>query len=241
MAIQSYAGVALSMQKALQHDLEVTTDNMAQLNTPGALGQKIIFSKYLNKTGQVSYVEDKVGIKDLMPGPAEFTNDPYHVSNTSSGFFAVETPTGRKYTLNGAFRSDGDGQLVTQEGYPVLNDSESPINIPLDRGDFVISPDGTISNKDGIIDKIGVFDFQNPYTLERTEGTMFTSTEPPAPSENPSLIQGYLTGSNVNPMEETTRLIWIHRTYQMMQKIIDQEAKLADEMIQRLVKIPPIA
>lgn len=241
MAIHAYAGVALSLQKVLQHDLEVTTDNIAQINTPGALKQQLIFSKFLNKTGQVAFVEDKVSIKDMMPGPAEYTNDPYHMANTGTGFFAVETPFGRRYTLNGAFRSDAEGQIVTQEGYPVLNENGSPITIPIDEGEFAVSPDGTLSNQNGVIDRIGVFDFANPYSLQRTEGTFFTSTDEPLPSENIAVMQGYLTGSNVNPVEETTRLIWINRTYQMMQKIIDQEAKLGEESIQRLVKIPPIA
>ncbi|MBX9697277.1 MAG: flagellar hook-basal body complex protein [Alphaproteobacteria bacterium] len=241
MSIHAYAGVALSMQKVLQHNLEITTDNISQLNTPGALSQELIFSKYLNKNQQIAFVEDKVSIKDLRPGPAEYTNDPYHVANTGRGFFSVQTPNGIRYTLNGAFRSDTEDQLVTQEGYPVLNDSGSPIVIPQDRGDIVISPDGTISNKDGPLDRIGVFEFENPYSLERAENTLFTSSETPIASEDIAIMQGYLTGSNVNPMEETTRLVWINRMYQMMQKLLEQESRLGDEAINRLIKIPPIA
>src|ERR1041384_2500835 len=39
------------------------------------------------------------------------------------GFLSVQTPQGVRYTRNGQLQVDGQGRLVTQAGYPVLDRS----------------------------------------------------------------------------------------------------------------------
>ncbi len=60
-----------------------------------------------------------------------------------TGFFAIQTAQGVRYTRDGAFHAVADGQLQTQQGEPVLDAQMQPITLP--SGTVEVAPDGTIS------------------------------------------------------------------------------------------------
>ena len=84
----------------------------------------------------------------MSQGPIEHTGNPLDVAIDGNGFLAVQTPRGERYTRNGALQINATGELVTSDGYQVLGDG-GPITFqPTDR-DISISPDGTISVREG--------------------------------------------------------------------------------------------
>src|SRR5579875_810348 len=59
---------------------------------------------------------------DWSVGPIEQTGNPLDASLGQGLFFAVNTPAGERYTRAGNFRLDGQGNLYTAAGFPVLDD-----------------------------------------------------------------------------------------------------------------------
>ena len=83
------------------------------------------------------------------PGALERTGNPFDFAIDGSGFFAVETAGGVRYTRDGRFSTNQLGELVTTTGHRVLDDGGSPIFIPAQVSDLTLSADGTLSAPDG--------------------------------------------------------------------------------------------
>ena len=99
-----------------------------------------------------------------------------------NGFFRVETPDGERYTRDGRFLRDADNNLVTIEGFSVLDDAGQPINLP--DGDVSLAQDGTISVNGEEVAQLGIGMFENPRDeLEHTQGNLFTG---PAETVSPN-------------------------------------------------------
>ncbi|MDH8639203.1 flagellar hook-basal body complex protein, partial [Klebsiella pneumoniae] len=62
---------------------------------------------------RVSFVQDRTAYHDFTQGPAEKTGNPLDVSIDGKGFIAVQTPQGERYTRDGSFQINAQGQLVT--------------------------------------------------------------------------------------------------------------------------------
>ncbi|MBI3558487.1 MAG: flagellar hook-basal body protein [Deltaproteobacteria bacterium] len=59
-------------------------------------------------------------VTDHGQGSMRSTSAPFDMAIDGPGFFAVSTPSGVMFTRSGDFKVDGKGQLVNQEGFPVL-------------------------------------------------------------------------------------------------------------------------
>ena len=79
-------------------------------------------------------------------------------------------------------------------------------------------------------------EFQNPEDLKASRDSMFISDEPPQPAEDTRVIQGSLETSNVNPIVEMTEMIEIHRTYESVKRLMDQENERQKQVAQRLAR-----
>src|ERR1700687_3820719 len=140
MPMQNTVLVGLSRQVGLAREMDVAANNIANLNTTGYKVDGSLFEEYLSpgaradETGsRVSFVRDRGVWHDMSQGPIEHTGNPLDVAVDGKGFLVVQTPQGERYTRNGSMQSNGNGQLVTSDGYPVLGDG-GPISFqPSDR------------------------------------------------------------------------------------------------------------
>lgn len=137
----------------------------------------------------------------------------------TNGFFHVEGPDGVVFaTRDGRFGRDANGDLVTSQGYYVLDESGQRINLPQTRVAF--TPDGTILHNGAEVARLGIQDY-TPNQLVRAGEAHFTTTEPgQAPIGGPGLRQGFLEGSNSILVEEMTSLLAVQRTYQANQAVL---------------------
>lgn len=136
---------------------------------------------------------------------------------TQNGFFTVQAPDGTQfYTRNGRFGRDATGDLVTSQGYYVLNNNGGHINLPATA--VAVQTDGTISQDGNPIDQLNVVDF-TPAQLTRAGEGYFTATDPGVPVQ-PGVRQGFLEGSNTNLTEELTTLLAVQRTFQANQTVL---------------------
>jgi flagellar basal-body rod protein FlgF/flagellar basal-body rod protein FlgG len=212
--------------------LELAANNLANISTTGYKAQREFYKSLTASLGnsnqrQVSSLNQAINnygvlggaMVDVQPGTLERTGNELDVGMEGSGFFVVQTRAGLKYTRNGNFRVDTEGQLVTAWGDPVMGD-QGPIEIP--SGSVSISPDGTISSQGAVVGSLQIVDFP-PGTVLVPEGN---STYRPAtgsattPATDPRVRQGMLEASNMNPITGTIGLIMIQRQNQLFEQAL---------------------
>ncbi len=223
--------IALSRQSAIKREMGVIANNIANMNTTGFKGEKIMFVEHLvrskggDKIGgeRHSYVRDIATVRDNSEGPVQQTGNPLDLAIKQDGFFVIGTPRGERYTRNGNFQMDQDGQLVTRSGYPVLSEDREPFFFSPEDRDISIATDGTISTENGSLGKLNVVTFQNPHELKVVSGGLYSSTQTPQTSETLVVLQGMLENSNVEPIVEMTRMIEAHRSYESIKTFIEKE------------------
>ena len=222
---------------ALQTELDVVANNIANVNTTGYQGQHVMFVEYLAETEpgtEISYVYDVSVMRDTHPGPLTPTGSPLDVALTDESYFVVENDEGFRYTRNGSFRLDGEGQLIGSQGAAVMGEGDVPFFFGPEETEITISRAGTISTENGVIGRLRLVSFDNPQHMRKVGDALFESDDPPIPAPNAEVMQGFIETANVRPVLELTRLIEISRAYQSAQRIIESEAKLEEEAIQTL-------
>ena len=155
---------------------------------------------------------------DLAPGSLLDTGNPLDVGIEGSGFFAIQTPQGTRYTRNGSFQIARTGELVTAAGNPVLGEN-GPIRVPA--GAVSISSDGTLSVNSAIAGKIRLVECA-PGTKLDSEGEALLNAPSGAelPARQASVRPGMLESSNVNPISAVMSLIGVQREFDMMQRAL---------------------
>lgn len=227
--------IALSKQIALQNALNVTTFNIASQATAGFQGENLLFQEYLSNDS--SYVSDIATVRDTRPGSAIITHDPYHMIISGNGYFAVQTEEGIKYTRAGVFTANENGDLVTPLGHQVLDRDGSPINIPAGSKGIDLASDGTLSNEQGVIARVGVYQFDEEQEMHYDNNGYLETDQTPGELSDYTVKQGMYEGSNVNSIAATTELVQILQAFQQNQKAIEEQLKLESQYTQQTVTI----
>jgi flagellar basal-body rod protein FlgF len=210
--------IALSRQMALFRDLEVTANNIANVNTTGYQAEKIMFEDYLSQGGmfrgdQMAFVRDKGSYLDERPGSKKVTGNPLDIAiDKTNTYFRIETPQGERYTRAGSFQIDSNGTLVTQEGNPVLDDAGQRIEFEQEDNQIEFRENGLLVVDGEERNVLGLAEFANPQKMERVGSTLFKSTENPAQSETARVMHGVLENSNVQSVLELVHLTDLSRS-----------------------------
>ncbi|MBL8642859.1 MAG: flagellar basal-body rod protein FlgF [Rhodospirillaceae bacterium] len=227
--------IALSRQMALQNQLEVVANNLANVNTTGFKGTDTLFAQYVFKLDQnerafkdkVAFVHDFGLVRNLSQGALNFTGNTFDMALQGDGYFVTQGRGGvENYTRAGAFAKDVNGNLVTMEGRTVMSVNNTPINIPNDARDIIVQGDGTIAEQGGrTFGQLRVVRFEKERDLKQVDGTAFRADVGQQAIElpNPKIAQGVLENSNVSPVMEITRLIALNRAYQETARMVSQE------------------
>ena len=242
---------------AQQLNVDVISNNIANMNTTGYKRQRPEFQDliYQNKIRPGSTSSDigtlvpsglqiGLGVKPgtvyriLEQGSFQVTGNVYDLAVAGRGYFQAQMPNGdTAYTRAGNFGLNADGDLVTAQGYLI----EPNINIPDDVVDIEINASGEVLAKvPGQVNmanlgQLQLAMFPNEGGLEAIGDNLFLETESSnAPIVgNPNedsfgrLEQGTLESSNVNAVDELTRLITAQRAYELNSQVI----QTADEMM----------
>ncbi|MBN9048331.1 MAG: flagellar basal-body rod protein FlgF [Rhizobiales bacterium] len=245
--------IGLSRQVALQRELDVVSNNIANMNTTGYKADGAIFEEFLSPTARaaetgnrISFVHDRATWHDLGQGTVEQTGNPLDVAVQGNGFFVVQTPRGERYTRNGALQLNANGELVTASGYPVLGDS-GPIRFqPTDRN-IMIAQDGTVSVQEGsqsqassLRGRLRVVNFNRPQQLQKDGDGSFSASanNAPQPDTQSRILQGSIEKSNVRSVVEMTRMIEVTRSYSQVAAMLQQQGDMRQSAIQKLADVP---
>ncbi|NNM71634.1 flagellar basal-body rod protein FlgF [Enterovirga aerilata] len=236
--------VGLSRQMALRRELDVIANNVANVSTNGFKARASRFESYLMPKAsgdafrrpdrRLDYVIDKGTALDTSAGAIEYTRNPLDVAIKGDGFFAVQTAGGERYTRNGAFMLDAQGQLVTSDGHLVLGDN-GPIAFDRNETDISIAPDGTVSSAQAQHGHVRVVRFADMRTLRNEGGNLFSATAPAEPAGATSRLEsGALERSNVKAVQEMTRLIEVNRAYASVASMVGRLEDLKRTAISKL-------
>jgi flagellar basal-body rod protein FlgG len=166
--------------------------------------------------------------------------------NSPPAFFAVQTPNGTEFTRDGSFSLNANGQLVTNQGYRVLDTNGNPIAFPAEAvtpgADVKVSPAGAITYNNNPVAQLQVVTFQNPIALDKPGNTLFAQnvrSGPPTPS-NPAdyvIPNQALELSNVDPVRSMAEMMDTLRSYEMNQKMVQTQDQVLGEAVNDIAKV----
>ena len=234
--------IGLSRQVALRRQLDVVANNIANMNTAGFRGERMLFEAAMERGGmkpsdKIAFTIDRATFTDFTAGGLKPTDNPYDVALDGDGWFQVQTPDGPRYTRDGRMRRDVDGQLVNANGFPYLDDNQQPIVIPVDRSRMEIGTDGLVSADNEMIARLRVVRFESPQALAQTGDVLFDAGDAqPLPAPDARIVQGKVEQSNVQAIAEMSRMMELTRDYQSVTRMMDDGQELLRSAINRLGK-----
>jgi flagellar basal-body rod protein FlgG len=147
-----------------------------------------------------------------------------------NGYFAVQTPAGVRYTKNGTFTKNAQGQIVTQDGNPVMG-TAGPITVNNAASNLTVSPDGRVM-LDGVeAGQLSIVEFANEKQLLKEGDSLYNANGAQARPSGSRVEQGMLEQSNVNVVAEMVNLITGYRAYEVNAKTVQAHDQLLDKAV----------
>lgn len=248
--------------EAQQTQMDVISNNLANINTSGFKRSRAVFEdllyQNLRQPGAQSSQQTQIpsglqigtGVRPVAAerihtqGNLQQTGNQLDLAIQGEGFLQVLLPDGTTgYTRDGSLQSDGQGQLVTSNGFVI----QPALTIPANATSITVGQDGVVSITQAgstapiQIGNIQLATFVNPAGLQsmgqnlylETASSGTPSTNVPGTNGSGTLSQGYVETSNVNVVEELVNMIQTQRAYEINSKAITT----SDQMLQRLGQI----
>ena len=224
--------ITLTRQSGLMREMQVVANNIANSATAGFRQEGVVFSEYVSGIrggASLSMGHGNVRKTSFEQGALNQTGGTFDFAIEGDGYFLIETPQGERLTRAGSFTPNGEGDLVTNDGYRVLDAGGAPVFVPPDARTITVSPDGTMSADGALVGQIGLVQPTGTLGMIRENGVMFRAEDGFEPSDTARVMQGFVESSNVDPIGQLTRMIEIQRAYEMGQSFLDSE----DERVRR--------
>jgi flagellar basal-body rod protein FlgF len=209
--------------------VDVITNNLANANT---VGFKRDFGHILE--GETGF---DVGTNiDLSSGDLIATGNNLDAAINGEGFFAIETPSGERYTRAGSFGVNAAGELVTKDSMRVLSTSNQPI--VLGEGKVEIRDGGIVTVGDNEVGTLKVVTFNDPSKIQKEGFQRLAWNGDPSGVRavtDPQVKGGYTERSNVNAIDEMVHLMAAYREFEAVQRtlktlVTDMNSKLIQEL-----------
>ena len=246
-------GLYMSAEGAMAQDqrLTVIANNLANVDTVGFKKDLAVFqARYAQSIEDGRTPADTTGIdnqgggvytvetvSDFSQGPLKATGLPTDMAIRGEGFFVVEKDGQNYLTRAGNFQISDQGQLVTQQGYPVLNDSMSPVFISPTAGPWEVSDTGAILQA-GSAQNLALVMPHSYGDLVKEGENLFrplAETQPLAAAQR-SVASEYLEGSGVEPTLEMVDMITASRLFEANTKMLQTQDQMSGNLIGRLMK-----
>lgn len=255
--------IAKTGLESQQTNLDVTANNLANVNTAGFMRSRAVFQDLVYQI--IRQPGAQVGDANQLPsgltvgtgarvaatvrvhtqGNLNSTESELNLAIQGRGFLEVELPDGTPaYTRDGSLQLDQNGQLTTAGGYII----QPPINIPDNALSLTIGKDGTVTiTQPGAagtsvqVGQLQLTTFINPTGLQSMGENLYLETDSSGPANQlqPGLdgagtvLHKYLETSNVNVAEELVNMIIAQRAYEMNSKAVST----SDQMLARLTQL----
>ena len=230
---------SLTRLSGLMREMQVVANNIANSATSGFRQEGLVFGEYvrrLDDAPSLSMANANVRNTSMMQGALTETRGQFDFAIEGDGFFLIETPAGERLSRAGSFSLSAEGDMVTNDGFRVLDAGGAPIFVPPDASDLSVATDGTVSSNGRPLSQIGLFQPVDPNAMAREDGVMFRSDAGVEPLDNGIILQGFLEGSNVDPVNQIARMIQVQRAYEMGQNFLQAEDDRIRNSLKTLVK-----
>jgi flagellar basal-body rod protein FlgF len=237
--------------RAQSERLDVISNNLANADTAGFKRDLAVFQARYSEANQRGLDSPGSGtINDLgggvlfrqtvtsfAQGPLQRTDMPNDLAIEGQGFFLVRKGDRDYLTRAGNFVVQPDGDLVTDDGYAVLNTDREPINIAPERGPYRFTADGGIEQP-GVKTMLALVKPRSLGDLAKAGEYLF---EPLAPIEDLEpgerhVRSGFLEKSGVRPTDEMMQLIETSRVFEANLRLIQNQDQMFGALIGRVLK-----
>ncbi|MCB0281067.1 MAG: flagellar basal-body rod protein FlgF [Calditrichae bacterium] len=213
----------------------LAANNLANIETTGFKRDQLFFQTL---SDELDVSKSMVHSTDMNQGHVEETGNPFDVALSGKGFFMVEMENGVAFTRDGSFHVDDEGILRSKSGMPVMGEG-GWINVESETGaprKVSITERGEVYADNELIDTLSISDFENPADLKKIGGNLFKAGDDAREFivENPTVKQGFLEKSNVNPAQEMIELIEIQRQFESIQRMVRSLDDAYKEAVQQV-------
>lgn len=242
--------IAASGLTSQQEQIDVISNNLANMQTPGYKRSRVAFADVSSLTP--AQAKEGLGINEvgagtriantapvMVDGTMQETNNPWDLAIQGAGFFEIENGDGdRLYTRAGALKIDGDGYLSTASGQRLAQG----IQVPADATHIAIGSNGEIrgqlagDKETTVIGQIELATFAAPEGLRSVGGNQFAATDTsgdatvgkPGDAGFGTVTQGFIEGSNVDLVSEMSTLVLAQRAYQLNARVLQASDQILD-------------
>lgn len=231
--------VALSSQVALEKRLTTIADNMANSNTVGFRATGVQFEDLVSGSGSnsVSFVSSGDTFIADRAGSLRETGNELDFAIQGNAWFAIEGPNGPVVTRDGRFSMLTTGELVTLQGYPVLDAGGAPLQLDPLGGPPEAGADGMLRQNGRQIGAIGLFEYTPGSNFTRFGNSGIVPDTDPVPlvdRQDIGVAQGFVEDSNVDAVKEMMQLIQVQRAFDQVTALMRDSEDAIDKSINTL-------
>ncbi|MBN1912616.1 MAG: flagellar hook-basal body protein [Pirellulales bacterium] len=234
--------------------LETIANNMANVETVGFKKNLAVFqARYAEAIQEglmppgTGAIEDEGGgvmtrqtVTDFSSGPLKRTGRSLDMAIRGDGFFAVEKEGQTYLTRAGNFMLNSRGDLMTQQGYPVLNSTGGPISILSENGPWELTSDGVIRQPQGGVEQtLGLMTPESLGDLVKVGENLFRPLAEPRALEpaKRGVTNEYLEMSGVQPTTEMVDMITASRIFEANTKMMQTHDQMLSGLVNRLLRV----
>ena len=186
---------------------------------------------------------------DHRQGDLRHTGNPLDLAINGPGFFELSTPNGVRFTRKGTFSLSGEGYLVNEKGFPVLSKlgeiPEGESSDPAKRIFKITGKKVSLNNSGEIFvdgkkfKDLSLVEFKDIAALKKEGNSLFINNYPENiinETKKSTLHQGFLEGSNVNPLEEMSALIKASRHFESIQQVLKAYDHISGKAVNEISK-----
>jgi flagellar basal-body rod protein FlgF/flagellar basal-body rod protein FlgG len=238
--------------QAQSRRMEVIANNLANVDTVGFKRQLAVFqARYAEAEQQGSSVPGSGSIDDVgggiqllatdtdfSQGPLERTGVNTDMALRGEGFFLVRREGESFLTRAGNFHITNRGELVTQAGDSVLNDTGSPVVLARPNDPITVNPDGTLQQGEDF-QRLAIVRTESPAELVRMGENLFRPlVEPsPVPADQRQVAGGFLEGSGSTATTEMIEMIETSRILDANLNLMQTQDQMFGGLVSRLMRV----
>lgn len=232
--------LTLSNQIARKQDLQIITNNSANVNTIGYEEDSAIFKNLdvpeSNKKDN-SFVFLRNTYKSGNPGALKYTNNPLDVAIIGDNqYFKIMTREGVRYSLAGNMIRSAEGILVNSLGMPYLSQGNELLEIPNDATNIQINRDGIIYADGEEQARIGVVQIEDKNSLIKEGDSLYYSPEGEIAIDEYTVLSGALRVSNVNSSRIVSQTIEAQRSFSTTNSLLENINETEKQSVSRLLR-----
>ena len=210
--MQTNLYVGLSGQMAIEKRLQTVANNIANMNTAGYRADGVTFQSVLSTTGAepVAFSTEGETYISRRAGEMTKTDNPLDVAVQGDAWLGIRTAHGVAYTHDGRMKITTGGEVRTLNDDAVLDAGGAALQLDPNAGPPTISGDGMMTQAGRQVGAVGLFSIDADAKLTRTGTSAVIPSKAATPVldfTNNGIVQGFVEGSNINPVLEISRLI----------------------------------